>query len=271
MNDRLTIFAKGNVDLRDSLHSCIVGGEVRWNGLNEILRARYPGVLARLRHETLTRSDALLAADGRAPPSLVLRQLPLGPYPVSSQFSRALFDSRCDAFVLSLQPDIMSGIFRHRRDGYLFFPVDQESWQPDDKIWLRDEFEHKGLLDAAESISNLRQVIKRLRERSDAPILIYNVSAVVPGESAFCHDGIEELLSTRIKRFNLGLIELSQETGISVIDVDGIVAKAGADRLKIDPTHLTPEGYRLVAEEVVRVLEAHGLLARAEGRSCALA
>jgi hypothetical protein len=38
------------------------------------------------------------------------------------------------------------------------------------------------------------------------------------------------------------------------------VACAGADRLKIDLLHLTAEGWRLIAEEVVRILHESGCL-----------
>jgi lysophospholipase L1-like esterase len=38
------------------------------------------------------------------------------------------------------------------------------------------------------------------------------------------------------------------------------LARHGAEALKIDPMHLTPQGYRLVAEEVVRVLDDLGVL-----------
>ena len=55
-------------------------------------------------------------------------------------------------------------------------------------------------------------------------------------------------------RFNLGLAGISEDLGISIVDVDSILARAGADRLKIDAMHLTPEGYQLVAEEVARIL-----------------
>ena len=54
------------------------------------------------------------------------------------------------------------------------------------------------------------------------------------------------------------MIELSERIGISIVDVDAVVARGGADRLKFDPTHLTAEGNRLVAEEVVRILEDLG-------------
>ena len=42
---RLTIFAKGNLDVADTLHSLRLGGERAWNGINEVLRSRAPGVV----------------------------------------------------------------------------------------------------------------------------------------------------------------------------------------------------------------------------------
>jgi hypothetical protein len=56
----------------------------------------------------------------------------------------------------------------------------------------------------------------------------------------------------------LGLLELSTRHDFSIVDVERIVASAGAERLKIDLVHLTPDGLRLVAEEVVRILEERG-------------
>jgi hypothetical protein len=120
-----------------------------------------------------------------------------------------------------------------------------------------------GLISVEAALANFEAIVRRLRARGDAPVLIYNLSSVAPGERVHDYRGLEDLASTRIKRLNLGLIELSQRTGISVIDVDAIVARGGADRLKIDTTHLTAEACRLVAEEVVRVLDDLGVLARA--------
>jgi hypothetical protein len=257
---RLTIFAKGNLDVRDSLHSLRVGGEVRWNGINEVVRERYAATTVRLRHETATRSDALLAADSKVPPELAGRSLPLGAYPAASQFSAALFEAAADAFVLSIQPDVASTLVRHRRDGYLFYPEGWRAWPEADRRWLHDGFDFVDLLDAETSMGNLGVAIARIRARSTAPILVYNLSAVVPGDSVHCHAGLGDTLSTRIRRFNLGLAELSQRTGISIVDVDGIVARTGADRSKLDAFHLTADGCRLVAAEVVRVLDELGCL-----------
>jgi lysophospholipase L1-like esterase len=116
---------------------------------------------------------------------------------------------------------------------------------------------------------NLRAIIGRIRQSSEAPILVYNVSSIVPGETVHCLQGLGEIYSTRCRRFNLGLAELSEETGISVVDVDSIVARAGADKLKIDAMHLTADGYRLVAEEVVRIFIDLGVLSSLQERQCA--
>ena len=115
---------------------------------------------------------------------------------------------------------------------------------------------------------NLTRIIARLRERSRAPILIYNVSAVVPGDSVHCYEGMGEIFANRIRRFNLGLVELSRQTGISIVDVDTLLARAGADRLKLDTIHLNAEGCRLVAEEVVRILDDLGCFPLAKAQQC---
>jgi len=258
---RLNLFVKGNVDVHDSLHSCVIGGLLQWNGINEIMRARHPGSLIRLRHETFTRSDALLAAHAGVPEELTGRNLRLGPYPLASQFSQAVFETDADAIILSIQPDTATGLFRHRATGHLFYPHDVTGFAAEDQDWLKAQYEPTGMLPAPQSLANFEAIIAKLRERSDRPILIYNVSAAIPGEIVHCLLGLGETLATRLRRFNLGLAELSEKTGVSIIDVDSLLARHGADRLKLDAVHLTAEAHRLVAEEVVRVLEDLGLFA----------
>jgi hypothetical protein len=265
---RLTIFAKGNLDVRDVLHAQRIGDKVVWNGLNEIVRVRYPGTSVRVRHETWTRSDALLEAKGVVPADLAGRDPPLDAYPASSQFSHALFDADADVIVLSIQPDVMTTLVRHKTLGYLLCPNEWRGWSADDQAWLRENFTAVPRPDAAASMDNFARIIAQIRERSAAPILVFNLSPIAPGEWVHVHQGLEDIFSTRVRRFNLGLIELSQATGISVIDVDAIVARAGADRVKFDALHLNAEGCRLVAEAVVRVLDDLDCLPSPEGQPC---
>ena len=265
---RLNIFAKGNVDVHDSLHSCRIGGDLLWNGINDIVRDRC-GAIVRLRHETWTRSDAILEADGNVPPEVSERKLALGSYPERSQFSAALFeDVTADAFVLSILGETATTLVRQNQKGFLFYPTDIEQWSSEDRDWLKRDFSRLDLLDVGDSMRNLRGIVERIRQRSESPILIYNVSSVVPGETIHCLQGLGEIYSTRCRRFNLGLAELSEDLGISIVDVDLVLARAGADKLKVDAMHLTAEGYRLVAEEVVRILVDLGVIAAYEGTKC---
>lgn len=264
---RLNLFAKGNVDVHDSLHSCRIGGEVRWNGINELLRARSDAVV-RLRHETWTRSDAVLEATGSVPAEIGQRQLMLGSYPAPGQFSTLLFDNSADAIILSILGETATTLLRHNRAGFLFYPSETDKWSQADRDWLKSDFTRGDLLDVVTSMNNFRGIFERIRARTDAPILVYNVSSTIPGETVHCLQGLGEIYSTRCRRFNLGLAELSEELGISIIDVDSIVARAGADRFKIDAMHLTADGYRLVAEEVVRVLDDLGVLPPLQELTC---
>ncbi|HUL10848.1 MAG TPA: hypothetical protein VLU73_01575 [Methylococcaceae bacterium] len=268
---RLTLFAKGNVDLHDTLHSCRVGGEMLWNGINEILRESHPDTLIRIRHETCTRSDALLEATGVPPAELSELNLSLGMYPATSQFSTAVFETTADIIALSMQPDVTTGLVRHQAGGFLLYPYGLHSWSDPEKTWLEKNCIRTAPLTCHEMVSNFIAIIERIRQITDAPILVFNMSPIIPGETIHCFQGLGEAFSTRVRRFNLGLIEVSDVTGVSIIDVDTIIARVGADAHKLDAVHLMPTGYRLIAEEVVRVLTDLGILEAKSEVACAAA
>lgn len=256
---RVNIFAKGNVDVHDSLHSCRIDGSIVWNGINPLVRSRFPDVSVRVKHETFTRSDALLAQTGRGEADLFAQDFDLGAYPLASQFSRALFETDADAYVLSIQADLMTALFEHRDHGFLFYPNDYVKWPKAQRDWISAQFKRLDLLTVEQSMQNLKTIVGRLQAASDAPVLIYNVSSVVPHETISCYLGLGETWSARARAFNLELLRLSAETGVAIIDVDTIVARAGADRVKVDGIHLNADGYRLVAEHVVDVLDELGV------------
>lgn len=261
---RLTIMAKANADVRDSLQALHENGEIAWNGINPILREKHPEWTARVIHETMTRSDALLASDIAIATAAAERDLPLGPFPIASQFETRLFESGSDVILLSIQPDVMNRLVRHRGDGHLLYPYEAERWSADDRRWLIEQYQPEPPLDPSQSMANLARIIERIRGTANPLILIYNLSPIVPWERLHCYQSMEETLAERIRRFNLALIELSRQTGISIVDVDAVLARAGADRLKADALTLNAEGCRLVAEEVLRILEDLGCFALAE-------
>lgn len=255
---RLRLFLKGNLDLRDSLHVLRLGGTVAWNGLNEVLRGR--GALARIRHETNPRLDLLAEADGRVPAALAARPLPFVAYPPEAQFSAAFFEAEADAYLLSIQQELATWAMRHREEGWGFYAERMEAWSAADRDWARATLRREPPPAPEGVAAALEAVIARLRARTAAPVLVFNLSAYVPGETAHSLAGLGETVATRIRRLNLALAEVSMRTGVSVIDVDRVLAGAGAARLKFDALHMTAEGCRLVAEEVARVLEDLGCL-----------
>lgn len=257
----LRIFARGNVDVRDSLLWSRVGGELQWNGINEILRVRHPGVLAKVKHETCARLD-LLPLPGETlpmPPEDVARRLPAGAHPIALQHRTALYEAPSDVVVLSLQSAITNGLVRHRHDGWLLLPDELETWDADSRAFLERECVNAGLAPLDHVMNRLEKLIAAIEERLGAHVLVYNLSPYLPGERNHCWVGAEEALSLRTRRFNLALVGLSARLGFSIVDVDRLVAGAGADQLKVDLFHLTAEGWRLVAEEVVRILEERGV------------
>lgn len=256
------MFAKGNVDVRDSLLWSRVNGVVEWNGINEVLRVRHPGIIAKIKHETCTRLDLIPLPEETplAPPAEVAQRLPSGAHPIEHQHRTALYDQPADVVVLSLQSAATNALVRHRRDGWLLLPDDIESWDAQSRAYLERECEYAGLADVGVTLQRLERLVLAVEEKLGAQVLVYNLSSVTPGERTHCWLGAEDSIGLRVQRFNIGLAELSARLGFSVVDVDRVVACAGADRLKIDLFHLTAEGWRLVAEEVVRILYERGCL-----------
>jgi hypothetical protein len=260
MRKRINIFFKGNVDLYDSLLYSRIGGQIVWNGLNGLVRETRPDTTVLVKHECCTRSDAIRETTG-IPAELESRRLPFRTQSLKSQFRTELFSFEADAVVLSILPDITNSLVRHSRDGYCFYPEGWQQWPAEDQTWLRRTFVPEPLLSPDESMSSFASVIAALRARRNTPVLIYNVSSIVPGERLRSYAAaVDECLSVRIRRFNLALIELSRQLDVAIVDVDALVARAGADRIKLDSVHLTGEGYNLVAAEVRDTLADLGVL-----------
>jgi hypothetical protein len=257
---RLKLFAKGNVDVHDSLIYSRVNGRIQWNGLNTLLAESHPGLVARVRHEPCARWDLTGIGLGEIPDELITRALPLGSFALETQYQSQLLEHDADVVVLSIQSDITNRLWRHRRDGYQFFAPALEEWRPQDRIWLEENFSQLNRTSPEAAMNNLSSLVSKIRARSNPSILVYNTSAVVPGEAIVTYRGLEDALSTRIRAFNLALIETAATLDVSVVDVDHAIARAGADRVKLDTWHYIRDGYRLLAAEVVRILEALGHL-----------
>jgi len=112
-------------------------------------------------------------------------------------------------------------------------------------------------------MQHLLGVIERFRQVNDAPILVSNLSTVTPGETVHAYLGIDESYAQRVRRFNVALVDAAMQVDFSIVDVERIVATGGARTLLTDAIHLSAEGCRAVAGEVVRILDDYGVLPEA--------
>jgi hypothetical protein len=240
-----------------------VNGEVEWNGLNQALREAGVSAVARVRHETAVGFD-FIPLPGSAPVELPAGTAELfgaeSAYPVERQHRSALFDGPSDLVVLSLQPEVMNTRLMHRASGVSLLSEDVRGWDAARRQQLEAAWRKSGAIPLAQSMAALERLLDAIALELQAPVLIYNLCPILPGEKAHSYLGAADALALRIRRFNLALAELSTRRDFSIVDVERISAGAGAESLKVDQLHFTAAGWRLIAEEVLRIAGERGLL-----------
>ncbi|MCB0311428.1 MAG: SGNH/GDSL hydrolase family protein [Bdellovibrionales bacterium] len=257
MTKRVRLFLKGNSDLHDSLVVFKNDGKVEWNGIGEFLTALPERVLCHATHELFGRSD-LLRCDVTGPPEDLQKFAP-SIRPFLLERKTKLYEGPYDAFIFSIQADVTHTLLRHVHSGYLFAPGMEHCWPDATREWMKEHCERVELLTVSESIGNFEEIVTELRSRSNAPILVSNMNPHMLFEHVSCFQGVPIGLSERISAFNSELRGLSRRTGVSIIDVEKLFALQGVRSLSVAPMHYTARAYRIVAEEVFRVLEEYGL------------
>jgi hypothetical protein len=260
MRQRITLFAKGNADLVDPVFGVRFADRQDWGGLNAAFRELGWPVTARIRHEpsigffSLTRDPPSLPADITQHADL------FGTFAPALQYSQASLDGQSDAILLSVQADLGAPLARHVATGLPFVLHDARRWPDAAATWSRTEFERLPPTTPEAAMSDLIRLVARIQAVRDVPVLVANMTAVVPGDAIHSYLGIPDSLSRRIRRFNLALLDAAEAADFSVIDVDRIIALGGAAALTIDPMHYTREGCRQVALEIARILADRGVI-----------
>jgi hypothetical protein len=254
------VFLKANADLRDPIFGVRFADGAQWGGLGAAYRELREPVTARVRHETLTGFFSLAQCDADIPEDVNEKAALFGSFPPKMQCSAAAFDADYDAILLSIQADVVATPALHVRSGLRFVLNDERNWPEATAAWRREAFRNVGVVTVEQSMDDLRRVVQRLRQTSNAPILVANMSATIRGETVHSYLGMPEILSHRIRRFNLALIDVAHDLDISVLDIERIIAQGGAETLMIDHTHFTLEGCRRIALETARILDDCGMI-----------
>ncbi|HWT82202.1 MAG TPA: hypothetical protein VN648_25745 [Candidatus Methylomirabilis sp.] len=259
----LRIFLKGNEDLTGSLLSREEGGRALDRSLRDLIAEKYGGsVKVEVFHEACGRSELLLQQlDGMSPPK-DWRAIGLGDAAngVMAECESRVFEESMDVLVLSLQPEITHSLWRHRQSGYLIYPHPswERQWPPAWHQWFREQFSPVGLLQVDQFTDNYLRLIRAIKARLDVHILVYNCSSFDPNDRTHNYYGHDDTLALRIHKFNLALMKLSALEGISIIDVDRLLAELGAERHTLGALRYSPAAHQVICREFLRVLEDIG-------------
>ena len=251
----LRLLVKGNRDLSHALLG---------------LRGQ-PGV--QLRHEPGARADVLLQGHGAVPPELLARLPGAGAW-ISGQLDSRLFAERADAVVLSLEPNVVDTAWRHKQQGYMFSPPHgwEAAWKVEHRQWLVERFAPVPLMSVGEFNNAFRALARGLKERTSSRILVLNCCSVDPADYSFRYGRADpDTRSVRAHRFNLALLGISEQEGISIVDADRILGELGAGRHAAQFLAYSQAASLAIGAEVLRVLEELGLPAAGAGAPAAAA
>jgi len=260
--ETLSLFLKGNEDVRLSFLGFVDGDGSGAGRLGELIRERHPA-LSRIQTdvEPCWRSDLLLQQLRDAPAPADLREKGLADdRHLAAQYQSRLFRARPDVVVFSLEPEVRNVLWRHMERGYLFFPPPgrEQTWAAAQQETFLREFSSAGLRSVAEFKQNFIQLIREIKRRLDAHVVVFNCSSFDPEERTYDYHGVDDPLSLRVHRFNLALIEISAEEGISILDVDRLVAEIGGERHVSRALRYSREACEVICGEFVRILQDIG-------------
>lgn len=102
-------------------------------------------------------------------------------------------------------------------------------------------------------------LIGLIKEKVGAHVLIASASTVDPAEKPFNYSKYDvDPLSLRAHRLSSMLVGVSHDEGISIVDVDRIIAELGADEHVESVFSYSTRACEAIAAEVVRILEDYG-------------
>jgi len=244
-------FLKGGADLVDSLPS----------SLGDLVRVNHPGVSVEIVYEPCPRSDLFLQQMEGSPFPEELREQGLDGVPfVAAQFLEPRFPQELDVVVLSIEPEVSQVLWKHRERGYLFCPPPgwEGEWSSGRKLWLEETFCPLGRIEVEQFKENFTTLIRTVKRRWSAHVIVYNGSTFDPEDRTCNYRDIQETVALRIHKLNRALMEISVLEGISIVDVDRLIAELGAERHVVGALRYSAEGHRTICKEFLRILEEIG-------------
>lgn len=164
--------------------------------------------------------------------------------------------------ILSIAADVVRTLYRHREHGFL---VDPGGWWLNRSIgnvlpdlgvarWFQKDFQSVGRIGLEAFVENLTRIVTLLKERVGAPILVFTMLTVEPGNPTHNYQFVRKPHWLRRREFYLALVELSRKLDFHIVDVDRILKTVGILETQVDFGHYPIQAYRPLAEETFRIL-----------------
>jgi hypothetical protein len=248
---RISVFLKGNGDLADSLLAMGEGGQKIETGLRQLLHSSYGGQLeVEIFHEPSGPLGTLLR------PAVPQPDLP-GRFGGGSQFALApvtkLFERTCDVVVFSLEADIARPVWRHRKTGVHVSPPAERDRERGGQ-GLSEEYELQGLVAVEDFQRDFTRLVQDIKKRLAAHVIVFNCSTFDPHDRGRNYFGVPDTPALRALKFNHALIEISAQEGISIVDVDRLIAEMGGESNVTRAFEYSPRAHELIRDEFVRIL-----------------
>lgn len=218
---------------------------------------------ARTRIETAIgprgRTDHLIQRLAGSPAPQAVFDLGLNADSVAVQFSTPLGDPDVDVVILSAGSDLSATHWIGGPEGSIVRrPDDTEgSWSSESILALEQSFDQAPLLSAEQYFDVTRQAITMIKETSGAHVLLLGPSTL--GEARVgTYARIEDDHRLRAHRVNAAQIRLSMTFGVSLVDVDRVVANLGQGGQVLSPLKYSQSIVTAICDEVVYVLNDIG-------------
>jgi hypothetical protein len=164
--------------------------------------------------------------------------------------------------VLSLAPNVVRTLYRHREHGFLVDPggwwlnqdLDVVMRSTDQIAWFSEHFEQVGRLSVDEFVGLFKTLIERVKEKArPLHILVFNVLTVEPGDRIHNFQLRRNPEVMRRQEFCLALVDLSRELGFHIVDLDRVLKREGIDR-QLDFAHFPTDLAGPIAADVFGIL-----------------
>jgi len=205
------------------------------------------------------RTDHLIQRLAGNPAPRAVLDLGLSADLVVDQFSTPLGDPDLDVVILSAGSDLSATHWIGGPEGSIVRGPDNSSgpWSRESIVALERSFDEASLLSAEQYFEVTRQAISMIKETSGAHVLLLGPSTL--GEARVgTYAGIDDDHRLRAHRVNAAQIRLSMTFGVSVIDVDRVVANLGQGGQVSSPLNYSQSIVTGICDEVVYVLKDIG-------------